>query len=63
MMQSRLARHLKDSILLARRVFPDNPGWTDEARIAAAYIIAGDDEGYFEWINQQMLGGEHDVQS
>lgn len=53
---SRLAQHLMNNILLARRIFLDNPGWTEEARIAASYLIAGDYQGYFDWIEREFLG-------
>jgi hypothetical protein len=53
---SRLAIHLMHNILVARRIFPDNPGWTEEARIAAGYLIAGDDQGYFEFIERELFG-------
>lgn len=53
---SRMARHLMHTILVGRRIFPANTGWTEEARIAAGYIIAGDYDGYYEFINREMFG-------
>lgn len=46
---SELARYLKFDVLKARRAFPDNHAWTEEAMFIAGLLIAGDyDRDLFE---------------